>query len=105
MGQGILDYSQLNTQRLRSFQQLDLRLDKKVNLRRLSFDFYIDVQNALLTKPIAVPTYTFERLADNSGYTTTNGQPLKPDGSNAVPILLPDSDALVVPTIGFIVEF
>ncbi|MDQ2794812.1 MAG: hypothetical protein M3Y12_12520 [Bacteroidota bacterium] len=63
------------------------------------------MQNALLAKPVSVPTYTFERLADNSAYTTTNGQPLRPDGSNAVPILLPDSDALVVPTVGFIVEF
>ena len=105
IGQGILDYSRLNTQRLGSFQQLDLRLDKKISLRRLSFDFYIDVQNALLTKPVSVPTYTFERLADNSGYTTTDGQALRADGRNAVPVLLPDSDALVVPTIGFIVEF
>ena len=105
IGQGILDYRQLNTRRLRPFQQLDLRLDKKISLRRLSFDFYIDVQNALLAKPVSVPTYTFERLPDNSGYTTTDGQPLRPDGSNAVPILLPDSDALVVPTIGFIIEF
>ena len=105
IGQGILDYRQLNTQRLRSFQQLDLRLDKKFNLPRLAFDFYIDVQNALLAKPVSVPTYTFERLPDNSGYTTTDGQPLRPDGSNALPILLPDSDALVVPTIGFIIEF
>ncbi|UOQ97990.1 TonB-dependent receptor [Hymenobacter sp. 5317J-9] len=105
VGTGILDYSQLNTRRLGGFQQLDLRLDKKVSLRRLSFDFYIDVQNALLAKPVSVPTYTFDRLPDNSGYVTTDGQPLRPDGSNAVPILLPDSDALVVPTIGFIVEF
>ena len=105
VGQGILDFSRLNTQRLGSFRQLDLRLDKKISLRRLSFDFYIDVQNALLTKPVSVPTYTFERLADNSGYTTTDGQALRPDGRNAVPVLLPDSDALVVPTIGFIVEF
>jgi hypothetical protein len=105
LGQGVLDYSQLNTRRLGSFQQLDLRLDKKVSLRRLSFDFYIDVQNALLAKPVSVPTYTFDRLSDNSGYITTDSQPLRPDGSNAVPILLPDSDALVVPTIGFIVEF
>ena len=105
VGQGILDYAQLNTQRLRPFQQLDLRLDKKVSLRRLSFDFYIDVQNALLAKPVSVPTYTFERRPDNSAYTTTDGQPLRPDGGNAVPILLPDSDALVVPTVGFIVEF
>ncbi|WP_216689384.1 TonB-dependent receptor [Hymenobacter siberiensis] len=105
VGQGILDYSQLNTRRLGGFQQLDLRLDKKVSLRRLSFDFYIDVQNALLTKPVSVPTYTFERQPDNSGYTTIDGQPLRQDGGNAVPVLLPASDALVVPTIGFIVEF
>ncbi|WP_310396748.1 TonB-dependent receptor [Hymenobacter sp.] len=105
VGQGVLDFGFLNTQRLRSFQQLDLRLDKKISLRRLSFDFYIDVQNALLTKPVAPPTYTFERLADNSGYRTTDGQPLRPDGGNAIPVLLPDGDALVVPTVGFIVEF
>ncbi|OGX82241.1 TonB-dependent receptor [Hymenobacter lapidarius] len=105
VGTGVLDYSQLNTRRLNRFQQLDLRLDKKISLRRLSFDFYIDVQNALLTKPVSPPTYTFERTADNSGYTTTDGQPLRPDGRNAVPILLLDDDALVVPTIGFIVEF
>ncbi|WP_035565834.1 TonB-dependent receptor [Hymenobacter sp. IS2118] len=105
VGTGILDYTQLNTQRLDAFQQLDLRLDKKISLRRLSFDFYIDVQNALLTKPASPPTYTFERMPDNSGYTTTDGQPLRPDGRNANPILLRDNDALVVPTIGFIVEF
>jgi hypothetical protein len=105
VGTGVLDYSQLNTRRLGGFQQLDLRLDKKISLRRLSFDFYIDVQNALLTKPVSVPTYTFERTADNAGYRTTDGLAIRPDGSNAIPILLPDSDALVVPTIGFIVEF
>lgn len=105
VGQGIRDFRQLNTLRLNNFQQLDLRLDKKISLRRLSFDFYIDVQNALLTKPVAPPTYAFERLADNSGYRTTDGQALRPDGSNAVPILLPAGDALVVPTVGFIVEF
>ncbi|HEX8326898.1 MAG TPA: TonB-dependent receptor [Hymenobacter sp.] len=105
VGTGILNYRQLNTRRLAGFQQLDLRLDKKISLRRLSFDFYVDVQNALLTKPVSVPTYTFERTADNAGYTTTDGQPLRPDGRNANPILLADDDALVVPTIGFIVEF
>ena len=105
VGMGVLDFARLNSQRLGAFQQLDLRLDKKINLRRLSFDFYIDVQNALLTKPVAPPTYTFERLADNSGYRTTDGQPLRPDGGNAIPILLPNGNALVVPTIGFIVEF
>ena len=105
VGTGVLDYAQLNTRRLGGFQQLDLRLDKKISLPRLSFDFYIDVQNALLTKPVAPPVYTFERTADNNGYTTTDGQPLRPDGRNANPILLANNDALVVPTLGFIVEF
>ena len=105
VGQGVPDFRQLNTRRLGSFQQLDLRLDKKVNLRRLSFDFYVDVQNALLTKPVAPPTYTFERLPDNSGYRTTDGRALRPDGRNAVPVLLAAGDALVVPTVGFIIEF
>ena len=45
------------------------------------------------------------RRTDSYTAYTTDGQPLRPDGSNAVPILLPDSDALVVPTVGFIVEF
>ena len=105
VGQGVRDFSQLNTLRLTSFQQVDLRLDKKISLRRLSLDFYVDVQNALLAKAAAPPTYVFERLADNSGYRTTDGQPLRPDGGNAVPVLLPAGDALVVPTVGFIVEF
>lgn len=105
VGHGILDYSQLNTRRLPAFQQLDLRLDKKVSLRRFSFDFYIDVQNALLTPPVAPPTYTFERTADNAGYLTTDGQALRPDGRNGIPVLLSAGAAIVVPTVGFIVEF
>jgi len=105
IGSGILDYTRLNSQRLAGFQQLDLRIDKKISLRRLSFDFYVDVQNALLSKPVERPTYTFQRTVDNTGYETTDGQPLRPDGRNAVPILLTGDDALVVPTLGFIVEF
>ncbi|AHJ99889.1 TonB-dependent receptor [Hymenobacter swuensis] len=105
LGTGILDYSRLNTQRLGSFQQLDFRLDKKVNLRRVTLDFYVDIQNALLQKGAAYPQYTFQRTDDNTAFLTTNGQPLLPDGSNARPILLANDDAQVTPTIGFIVEF
>ncbi|SFQ31791.1 TonB-dependent receptor [Hymenobacter arizonensis] len=105
VGTGVLDYSQLNTRRLGGFQQLDLRLDKKISLRRLSFDFYVDVQNALLTKPVSPPIYTFERTADNAGYRSTDGLAVRPDGGNAIPLLLGDNDALVVPTVGFIIEF
>ncbi|QIX63267.1 TonB-dependent receptor [Hymenobacter sp. BT18] len=105
LGQGVLDYSQLNTQRLKSFQQFDFRLDKKINWRRVTLDLFLDVQNAFVLPTPAAESYTFQRTADNSGFVTTDGQPVREDGANAVPTLLNNSDATVLPTIGFIVEF
>jgi hypothetical protein len=51
------------------------------------------------------PKYTFARTTDNSAFQTTDGQAIKNDGSNAVPLVLQESDAVSIPTIGFIVEF
>ncbi|MCB9012810.1 MAG: TonB-dependent receptor [Bacteroidales bacterium] len=44
-GQGILDYSRFNQQRLSAFHQLDLRLDKEWFFNRFSLNLYLDVQN------------------------------------------------------------
>lgn len=104
-GRGVLDYARLNTLRLGNFQQLDFRLDKKINWRRTTLDLFIDLQNALLIINPSQPTYTFQRLEDNSGFASTDGLPVRPDGSNAIPVLLQDDDALITPTIGFIFEF
>ena len=104
-GRGVLDFQQLNTLRLGNFQQFDYRLDKRVNWRRLSLDLFLDVQNAFVLRNPGLPDYTFQRLADNSGFATTNGQPLQPNGSNAIPTLLANNDPVVTPTIGFILEF
>ena len=38
-------------------------------------------------------------------YKTTDGQPLQPDGSNGLLLILKNDDPVVLPTIGFIVEF
>ena len=104
LGTGVLDFSRLNTERQDDFSQLDLRLDKKWNYRRLTFDLFLDVQNVLLTVNPSLPNYTFERNADGSYKTMDNG-PVKADGSNAIPVLLEDTDPFFVPTIGFILEF
>jgi hypothetical protein len=45
-GQGILDYSRLNSQRSQNTLQLDFRIDKKFNLDKYSLNLYFDVQNA-----------------------------------------------------------
>ncbi|MEI6408023.1 MAG: TonB-dependent receptor [Bacteroidota bacterium] len=105
VGEGILDYSRLNTKRLDNFNQLDIRIDKKWNFRRTTLDVYIDVTNVLSRANPSFPSYTFKRTADNSDFATTDGQPIKADGSNAIPYLLPPSDASLLPTIGFIFEF
>jgi hypothetical protein len=104
-GVGILDFAQLNSQRLPAFSQLDIRIDKKWNFSKWTLDLYLDVSNVLAQANPAFPQYTFARNEDNSGFATTNGLPLAPDGSNAIPVILSNNDALVLPTIGFIVEW
>ena len=105
LGNGILDYDNVNSERLKNFQQLDFRLDKIINLKNLSFDLYIDIQNLVGFENESPAYYTFQRKADDSGFETTDGLPLNTDGSNAIPILLPNTSALVTPTIGLIFEF
>jgi outer membrane cobalamin receptor len=104
-GTGTLDVANLNSLRLAPFNQLDIRIDKKWNFRRTTLDLFFDIQNALAAKNEAVPNYTFARNADNSGWLTTDGKPLATDGSNAQPIILPNFNSTVLPTLGIIVEF
>ena len=104
-GTGIYDYSQLNSKRLPAFNQLDLRVDKKVNFKKVSLNVFADFQNILLYKTPSLPKFTFERNEDNTDFKTTDGLPIKADGSNAIPFILNERSATVVPSIGFIFEF
>jgi hypothetical protein len=105
LGQGVLDFSQLNTQRLRPLNQFDFRMDKKWNYRRLTLDVFLDVQNAFVLPTPNFPEFVLKRAEGGAGYVTTDGQPIRPDGSNGIPQVLPNNDPFVTPTIGFIVEF
>lgn len=104
-GVGTEDYSRLNSQRLKAFSRVDFRVDKKWNYKKLSIDLFFDFQNALLTANPAFPQYTFERLADNSGFKTTDGQALKLDGSNGIPLILTNEDSNFTPALGLVIEF
>ena len=105
LGTGVLDYSKLNSNRLNLFNQLDLRIDKKFNFKRTSLDLFIDVQNVLLFRQQSAPNYTFKRNVDNTGFETTDGNTIKNDGSNAIPVILQNNDLSATPTIGIIFEF
>ena len=104
-GQGILDYTQLNTLRTNGFNGSDIRIDKKWNFKKTTFDLFLDITNWYAAKSVAVPSYTFKRTADNTAFATTDGLPIKANGSNAIPVLLKNDEAQFTPTIGFIVEF
>ncbi len=105
VGTGILDNSRLNSLRLGGFNQTDIRIDKKWNLKRFTFDLYLDLQNALVSKNPEFPQYTFKRNEDSSAFITSDNQPLQQNGSNAVPLILNAPTGNLLPTIGFIVEF
>lgn len=105
LGTGVLDYSKVNTLRLGNFSQMDIRVDKKWNFRRVSLDVFLDIQNLLNTVNPAPPNYTFKRTTDGSDFLTTDGQPLRSDGSNAIPIILENTEASLLPSIGLVLEF
>lgn len=105
LGVGVLDLQQLNSQRLPAFSQFDFRLDKKWNFDRWTMNWFVDIQNAFVNANPAFPQYTWQRTPDNSGFATSDGQALRADGSNAIPVILSNDQPVVVPTIGFIIEF
>jgi len=105
IGTGILDNNRLNTLRLGNFSQMDLRVDKKWNFKRVSLDVFVDIQNILNSINPAPPNYTFQRTPDGSAFVTTDGKALMSDGSNAIPILLENTEGSLLPSVGIVVEF
>ncbi len=105
LGQGVVDYARLNTQRLGGFNSGDVRIDKKWNFKKMTIDLFLDVTNWYIAKNPAIPTYTFRRNANNTAFLTTDGLPININGSNAIPTLLSNDDPQVTPTLGFIIEF
>ncbi|MEN9913420.1 MAG: hypothetical protein RL528_141, partial [Bacteroidota bacterium] len=98
-GQGILDYSQLNTKRESSFHQLNIRVDKKIFLEKFSMDFYLDIQNAYAYKAVLAPTMLVETDASGAPIVDPN------DPSRYKTKLIENSTGILQPTIGIIIEF
>lgn len=105
LGTGVLDFSQANTLTLPAFNASDIRIDKKWNFNKITLDVFIDIQNWYNSQNPGLPAYTFKRTEDNSDFLTTDGLPIKQNGSNAIPLILENNDSRILPTIGFIIEF
>lgn len=104
-GKGTLDFAKLNSLRLGGFNSSDVRIDKKINLRKITIDVFLDVTNWYIARNPVIPEYTWARTADNRTFKTTDGLAIKADGSNAIPTRVKNDDPSVIPTIGLIVEF
>jgi hypothetical protein len=98
-GQGYPDFNRFNSERLNSFQELDLRIDKEFFFKKWSLNLYLDIQNAYNFKSKDPDVLVLQRDA--------NGLPLSDpkDLSRYSLKFLPSESGTVLPTIGIIVEF
>jgi len=97
-GQGYLDYSGFNSERLKAFNQLDLRVDKQFFFSKWSLMFYMDIQNILGSRADQPDILILER--DASGNPITD--PI--DSSRYLLKSIRSESGTILPTIGIIIE-
>ncbi len=90
----IRDYSRFGEERLSAFSQLDMRVDKKWNFKKFSFDLFIDVQNVLSTNQPQEPQYGLDR--------TDEGLVVRPNRLIQIENV---ETSQVLPTIGIVINF
>jgi len=98
-GQGYLDFALYNTERLKAFHQLDIRVDKSFFFNRWTLMLYVDVQNVYNFKADQPPILL--RQTDGDGIPITD--PF--DSDRYLLKFIEGESGTVLPTIGIIVEF
>ena len=97
-GQPYFDYSLMNTERFKSFHQLDVRVDKNFFFDKLSLMIYVDIQNLYNFKNKYQDYIVREKNIDGTFQTTNSGQ-------DYVLKSIPNQSGTVLPTLGIIVKF
>jgi len=95
----VLDYNQLNQNRGSNYHQLNLRIDKRFNFKKVSLTFYLDIQNVYNFKATTAPIILVER--------DENGAPIE-DLNNPNKYVLKsieNTSGIIQPSIGIILEF
>lgn len=98
-GRGYFDYSMYNTERLKAFHQLDIRIDKSYYFDKWSLMLYVDVQNLYNFKADQPPILL--RESDLQGNPETD--PSDPD--RYLLKYISGESGTVLPTLGIIIEF
>ncbi len=96
-----LNYAEFNTQRLTNFHQLDLRVDKTYNFKKMTLGFYVDIQNVYNQKAQQPPELVQVLDDDGSPIKYVDGQ-----GNERYELKeLNAASGTVLPTIGILIEF
>ena len=98
-GQGILDYNQLNTARGTDYHQLNIRIDKRFNLKKMTLNLYLDIQNAYAYKTTLAPILLVVKDENGNPLTDPN------DPSRYQTKLVENTNGILQPSIGIIFEF
>lgn len=98
-GFGLLDYSQLNSERLPVVHQLDLRIDKKYFFKKWSLNLYFDIQNAY--------GFTAQLPKNLDVVRDSNGMPVEDpnDPTRYQTKLIDNTTGTTIPSLGVIVDW
>ena len=94
-GQGILDYSNINSLRNPSFHQLDIRIDKKYYFKKWTLNLYLDIEN-IYNKVAFLGPY-LSVLRDELGNPIENAGLYQPE-------YIENTYGQFLPSIGLIIE-
>jgi hypothetical protein len=96
---GVFDYSQVNSQRLSSFSQIDFRIDKVTARKNYSITWYLDLQNLGSNDYPLMPYLTVQRDPSSKQPVVDPNDPTR----YAMQLLRSDTGR-TLPTLGFILE-
>jgi outer membrane receptor for ferrienterochelin and colicin len=96
-GQAYLDFDQLNTERFKSFHQLDVRVDKNFFFDKWTLMLYLDIQNAYNFQNEGKDYIIREKNPDGS-YLTING------GTEYVLKAVENTSGTLLPTLGVMIK-
>lgn len=89
----VLDFSRLGEEKLNVFSQVDVRIDKKWNFKKLALNVFFEAQNVLFQNIPEPPQFGLAR--------DTAGNPLSPQSIAQID----SSNGTLIPVIGIVIDF
>lgn len=96
---GLMDNSQLNSQRLPASHGLDIRIDKRYFFKNWSLNVYLDIENLYASEIVGAPFLDVER--DESGEPIEDPN----DPNRYLTKEVANASTTVLPSIGLMIEF